>query len=590
PRPTFQSHRGAAFSFSLSASLTDSLTQLAHESGATLFMVLLASWQVLLSRYSDQTDFCVGTPIAGRTRQETEPLIGFFVNTLVLRARLEGDPTFTQLLAQVKDSALGAFAHQDVPFEQLVDELGVVRDLSRSPLFQVAFALQNAPIRPPALSGLRVDGVAAPTQTSKFDLSLTLVEHAGALEASFEYCVDLFEPASIQRLASHFVSLLEGIAANPFRALSQLPPEAPLQLPPLRPQPLTASEAPPSEFLAPRTPVEQSLAAIWSEVLEVPAPGVHDSFFQLGGSSLSSVLMLARVEESFGTEVRLERFFQSPTIASLAAALQSEAPQQMGADSTPMEVADSPLVLLQKGGSRTPIFCVHPIGGDVFCYIELARQLGDEQPFYGLRARDSGATGESDTSLEALARAYLASIRSVQPAGPYRLMGWSMGGNIAFELARQLEAQGEEVELLALIDAYARPLDRLAPNTDLGEVAKELLASELQQLPEHLDHPRIAALHQRLERHLRLLSTYEPGTYGGELVLLQATDVVDPSIQAHDNGWHSLVSQGIKVHGMPGNHYTILRPPNVQCLVEQLRAYLQKRSRESTPALSRSQT
>ncbi|NPC83460.1 amino acid adenylation domain-containing protein, partial [Pyxidicoccus fallax] len=328
PRPAFQSHRGAAFSFSLSASLTDALTQLAHESGATLFMVLMASWQVLLSRYSDQTDLCVGTPIAGRTRQETEPLIGFFVNTLVLRARLEGDPTFTQLLAQVKDSALAAFAHQDVPFEQLVDELGVVRDLSRSPLFQVAFALQNAPVPPPALSGVRVEPVLADSGTSKFDLTLVMMEHAGALEASFEYCVDLFELASIQRLAGHFVSLLEGIASNPFRSLSQLPPEAPLQLPPLRPQPLTASEAPPSEFLAPRTPVEQSLAAIWSEVLEVPAPGVHDNFFQLGGSSLSSVLMLARVEESFGTEVRLERFFQSPTIASLAAALQSEAPRQ----------------------------------------------------------------------------------------------------------------------------------------------------------------------------------------------------------------------------------------------------------------------
>ncbi|NPC87235.1 non-ribosomal peptide synthetase, partial [Pyxidicoccus fallax] len=191
PRPAFQSHRGAAFSFSVPAHLSDSLRQLAHESGSTLFMVLLAAFQSLLGRYAQQDDICVGTPIAGRTRQETEPLIGFFVNTLVLRARLEGDPTFTQLLARVKDSALGAFTHQDVPFEQLVDELGVVRDLSRSPLFQVAFALQNAPVPPPALSGVRVEPVLADSGTSKFDLSLTLVEHAGALEASFEYCVDL---------------------------------------------------------------------------------------------------------------------------------------------------------------------------------------------------------------------------------------------------------------------------------------------------------------------------------------------------------------------------------------------------------------
>ncbi|RKH54663.1 amino acid adenylation domain-containing protein, partial [Corallococcus llansteffanensis] len=327
PRPALHSNRGASHAFRLPASLSASLRQLAQDSDTTLFMVLLSAFQVLLARYSGQDDISVGSPIANRTDRELEPLIGFFVNTLVLRSRLDGDPRFTEVLARVKEASLGAFAHQDVPFEQLVETLGVVRDLGRTPLFQVVFSLQSAPTQPPALAGVRTERLLARNDTSKFDLALTMTERAGPLEAQLEYCADLFEPASMERLAGHFQALLEGIVENPRRLLSQLPPEGPLQLPPLRPQtPAPNASTGPAPFVSPHTPLEETLAAIWAEVLDGPAPGVHDNFFERGGSSLSSVLMLARVQDSLGVEVPLERFFAAPTIAELASALQ-DAPE-----------------------------------------------------------------------------------------------------------------------------------------------------------------------------------------------------------------------------------------------------------------------
>ncbi len=186
-------------------------------------MLLLAAFDVLLHRYTGQDDIVVGTPIAGRTRAETEDLIGFFVNTLVLRVALSGDLSFAALLRRVREVCLGAYAHQDMPFERLVQELAPERDLSRSPLFQVVFALQNAPSEAVDLGGLQISGVTAESATSKFDLTLVMAEGAGGLVCSFEYDVDLFDGATIDRLLGHFRTLLEGVVADPAAKIGDLP-------------------------------------------------------------------------------------------------------------------------------------------------------------------------------------------------------------------------------------------------------------------------------------------------------------------------------------------------------------------------------
>ncbi|WPB73717.1 non-ribosomal peptide synthase/polyketide synthase [Archangium violaceum] len=222
PRPATQSFRGGSLPIHLPLPLSEALESLSQRQGVTPFMTLLASFQVLLQRYSGQDDFCVGSPIAGRDRSALEGLVGFFVNTLVHRAHLSGDPSFLLLLSRVKDAALGAYAHQDLPFEKLVEELKPQRDSSRSPLFQVIFSLQPDALPELKLPGLSVGSLALDSHTSKFDLGLSLTRGPDGFRGSLEYSSDLFLPSTISQLAGHLRTLLESLVSNPSQRLSQL--------------------------------------------------------------------------------------------------------------------------------------------------------------------------------------------------------------------------------------------------------------------------------------------------------------------------------------------------------------------------------
>src|SRR4029079_17910753 len=188
----------------------------------TLFMTLLSAFKVLLWRYTNQPDVVVGSPIANRTRAETEELIGFFVNTLVLRTDLAGNPTFAELLKRVKEVALGAYDHQDLPFEKLVEELSPERGAGRNPLFQASFVLQNATRSRLELPELSLERLDIHSGTAKFDLSLSILEVAGGLKTSWEYNTDLFDAARIERMIGHFEVLLEGAAEAPEMRLATL--------------------------------------------------------------------------------------------------------------------------------------------------------------------------------------------------------------------------------------------------------------------------------------------------------------------------------------------------------------------------------
>ncbi|HEU4562041.1 MAG TPA: condensation domain-containing protein, partial [Longimicrobium sp.] len=222
PRPPVQTHRGATVPVELSLELLERLQALGRGEGATLYMTLLGAFQVLLGRYAGIEDVVVGSPIAGRTRSEVEALIGFFVNTLVLRTDLGGDPSFREVLRQVREATLGAYEHQDVPFEKLVAELQPERSLSHSPLFQVMFTLQNAGGGGNALSGLQVGGVGAALEIAKYDLSLTLAATPQGLLGALNYSTDLFERGTIERMLGHLARVLEQVAANADVSLSRL--------------------------------------------------------------------------------------------------------------------------------------------------------------------------------------------------------------------------------------------------------------------------------------------------------------------------------------------------------------------------------
>jgi amino acid adenylation domain-containing protein len=222
-RPAIQTFRGARHELTLPKPLTTALRDLSQRQGVTLFMTLLSAFQALVSRYTGVYDISVGTPIANRTLPEAEGMIGFFVNTLVLRSDLSEDPTFVDLLQRVRQTTLGGFENQELPFEELVDALRPQRTKSHTPLFQVAFVLQNLPRPKWELPQLSVSPFRIDSGIAKFDLTLFLFDRADGLVGWIEYATDLFDAARIERMAGHFLTMLEGIVSNPNERVSRLP-------------------------------------------------------------------------------------------------------------------------------------------------------------------------------------------------------------------------------------------------------------------------------------------------------------------------------------------------------------------------------
>jgi amino acid adenylation domain-containing protein len=221
PRSPVQTYRGAQQCLEFSKPLTEGLQKLARQEGVTLFMLLLAAFKALLYRYTGQEDISIGSPIANRNRDELKRLIGFFVNTLVLRTNLEGDPSFQELLHRVRQVALDAYAHQDLPFDKLVEAIQPVRDVSHTPLFQVSFTLRNPP-QLKEISGLTLSPVKVESCTAQFDLSLVVELNEESAIATFEYNTDLFDETTIARMLAHWQNLLEAVVANPQAKLSEL--------------------------------------------------------------------------------------------------------------------------------------------------------------------------------------------------------------------------------------------------------------------------------------------------------------------------------------------------------------------------------
>jgi amino acid adenylation domain-containing protein/non-ribosomal peptide synthase protein (TIGR01720 family) len=223
PRPTHQSHRGSSLRWSFGPALSNSLKNLARQTDATLFMVLLAGYASLLSRLAGQTDLAIGTPVANRDRLETEGIVGFFVNTLVMRPALSGEPSVRELITRVRSEALAAYAHQDLPFEEVVEALAPQRSLAHSPLFQTMFALQNTPLSAMRLGSLDIEHLDFGNQTVTFDLVSNLWEEGGELHGLLQFSSDLFDLHTIEKFVGHLQALYAGMCSDPARAMHLLP-------------------------------------------------------------------------------------------------------------------------------------------------------------------------------------------------------------------------------------------------------------------------------------------------------------------------------------------------------------------------------
>lgn len=320
-RPEADSYRGANETLRLPESLARRVKDLSRAQDATLFMTSLAAFNVMLARYSGETDMVVGTPIAGRTRVETEPLIGMFVNTLAMRVKVPSQQTVRELISGVREMSLGAYANQDVPFETLVNELQCDRSSGHHPIFQVMFALQNGRTPVPQLGDLNVQALELHSDTAKFDLSLGVIDCGEELMLAITYSTDLFEAESARLMLADFQLLLESFTENSGQRLCDLPaltwtPKQSAQ----SPAPTQASNLP-AVYVAPRTPIEEKLVSIWSEVLQIERIGIEDNFFMLGGHSLMATQLIGRIRNAFGVELPLRRLFQTPTISGLASAI-----------------------------------------------------------------------------------------------------------------------------------------------------------------------------------------------------------------------------------------------------------------------------
>ncbi|NEP20537.1 non-ribosomal peptide synthetase [Moorena sp. SIO3I6] len=350
------------------------------------------------------------------------------------------------------------------------------------------------------------------------------------------------------------------------------------------------------KYVAPRTTIELQLTQIWSEVLNLTSVGVQDNFFELGGHSLLAVRLMSKIQQQFQINLPLATLFQSPTIEQLASLLGSSVNTQ-----NPI------LVGIKTSGNQPPLFCIHPVGGNVLCYAELARHLAQDYPVYGLQSLGLDGQQQPLTSVEEMASHYIEAIKPIQPQGPLHLIGWSMGGVIAYEMAQQLQAKNTPVALLTLIDSYAPTVMRKPSEIDqamiVNQLAQDLGGLYGQELDishetlRQLEHPmqvkhlfeqgkqqgifpsdieieQMRSLWEVFKANMMANSHYQPKAYPGSLLLINASQTSPAVIEDPTHGWGSLVLGDIQTHTITGDHYTIMKAPQVEGLTAELNNYL----------------
>ncbi|UKO99747.1 condensation domain-containing protein [Nostoc sp. UHCC 0870] len=582
----------------LSPELTKGLKGLSRQEGATLFVTLLAAFKVLLYRYTEQEDLFVCSPIANRNRKDIKPLIGYFINLLIFRTQLNPHSSFQILLSEVRKVASGGFAHQDLPVQQLINSL----NLLQTPLSRVMFALQNTAVHTLQLPGMAVQNLDLDCAKADFDLYLYLIEEGDTLAAVLKYNTDLFDETTIAQMLGNYKIILDNIVHDPGQTVLSLLPlsiEEQQQLQAKRVKQLDKSNPIPRTYIAPRNAVELKLTQIWSQVLGIDSIGVQDNFFELGGQSLVAMSLFTQIEQAFGQTLPLGTLIQAPTIEQLAQILS----QATGS------VSWSSLVPIQTQGTKPPFFCVHGQQGNVLNFRELVHYLGEDQPFYGLQAQGLDGKQAPYFRIEDMAAHYIQEIRTIQPKGPYYLGGNSMGGTIAFEMAQQLQQQGEEVAVLVMFDTFnqgAFPrlsfrqqhywayLWQLGLSLDLLAELGELLQRQFQTLICHLYLRSGMSLPANLRRmfvpeaNMQAKRAYTAQVYSAErdrIILFRATEPAVfskrylPTLEDWENrdplhGWGELAGAGLEIHDVPGDHYSIFAQPHVQTLATKLRACL----------------
>lgn len=590
-RPLEQTYEGASQIIPILKELVLTLADFSRTRRATLFMVMLAVFKTLLHGYSGSTDILVGVPVAGRSRIELEELIGFFVNTLVLRSDLSGDPHFSDLLLQVREVALNAFAHADLPFEKLVEDLNPPRSLSYSPVIQVMFSAVRAR-KFSHFGDVSTSPYIFNSATSLFDLSVEFIEDSEDrwwLRA--EYDTSLFDYARISRLLNDYLSLLTAVASQPELCISSLVSRlreggdenalngqirSDRETPRTREFSASASE----DKGQSRDPLERILVRIWERVLGTNGIGIRDNFFDLGGHSLLAAQLVSEVEKAVGRPIPLSALFRSSTIESFADVVRN------GSEWSP-----DPLVMeLTAGTQGFPLFAIVQSGIDALGYAALARHLGIEQPFYKLQAHAPFCpiVPFSIQELQTIAREYVAAVKAIRPKGPYFLVGMCNGVHIAEQMVLELEAQQEEVGFFGIIDTFVSQYSdiRWLARLESFRVRRQYL-SQMPLLSQIFHYKKV--VQNRLRRFFLHEPAppnqwteaawpgkdFQPWKFRAPVILFKRPKPPYFKIKDPAMGWRSRSLSGVKICTVNrDDHAEMLREPAVQRIAEHLKAAL----------------
>ncbi|KZB80203.1 non-ribosomal peptide synthetase [Amycolatopsis regifaucium] len=572
PRPAVPSRRAGSIALRLAAGPHARLTEAAEPIGAETLQLVHAALAMLLIKYGAGHDVVIGTTLPRDEELfDLEPMIGPFTRPLALRTDLSGDPTFLEVVTRVQEAFQATEQHLDVPFERIVELLDLPASLSRHPVFQVGLRVDEEDIdgwSAAELPALRTSVEPGGTGAMELDLAVELTERfddddeAGGLEGALHYAVDLFDEATAESVARRLVRVLEQVAEDPRRRISDLDlflDDFERGRPPIAPARWAGDVPQVVADLAGDSPLG---ALLLDDRLRPVAPGAVGDLYVTGPAVDEGPAELPTVSCPFGEAGH--RMLHTGLLARKTPAKTLVVVGERRRASASVKTGDFEILLpLRVSGDRPPLFCVHASGGLSWNYEPLLRYLPQDQPVYGVQARGLARTEPLPGSVEEMAADYLAQIRAVQPEGPYHLLGWSLGGRIAQAMARSLEAEGEQVGLLALLDAYPVYMGRKTT----GAASEEAALSKRNQADLDLAGQLVKgeAARARLEAVMRNLWEIGPrhtsSPFAGDILLFIAT-VDRPEhlpVSVAKASWKEFTSGSVEAHEIPSNHYDMVQ-------------------------------
>ena len=588
------------------ASLVQTWRSFCPTAGVTGFVFTLACFKALLYRFTAETDLVVASPVAQRSC-ETENVIGPFAAPMAFRTRIHPKATFLELLAAVSEAVREGLSHSAVPFDVLESELNVKPVNGRNPLFQFYFTYQKEFVTGRNVGGLEIETYPMPPAFTPYEVQIGFIERPSGVDMRMDYDPDVIDSASVRILLGKMLDLIGEVLKTPEREIDAL--RAIAGGSPFNEMPTSAAGLPrveQNQYVRPRTPDEKLLVKIWEQVLGIAPIGIRTKFFDLGGYSLALLRLFAQVNKTFGTSLPATTIFKYPTVETLAKHLRAKNQQH----------ANDIVVPIKDSGSNPPFFMVH----SYHLYADLPWLLDPEQPFYGLQ--EMGRVDHSGGyALETMMAEYVRCIRQIQPHGPYLLGGFCSAALPAFEVSRQLEAGGEQVALLALIESPTTAVSSVQLDMPLvrrigdyfsrrkrelafyRETMRPLRWPERARYSFNLASRKLHNLSSKWELwgwsracrfYLRLglqlpgviqrklcsgirvvtleaIRGYQPKMYHGRIDLLVGSDAPAQNCRTDAESWNRLTSGGVTVTLVPGDHDSMFVEPHLSTFAAKLR-------------------